>query len=91
MRPYPALQKTDPKSFKEWIDFVTRERVTDSNFSNSLPNTYIAGRRVTKIPANSSDITGSFPGDFNITSTFSYSCINSAGTVQWVRSAVSTF
>lgn len=91
MKPYPTLSDSSNASLKTVVDFITRERTKDITDFNGLPNTYIAGRKVAKIPTSSSDIAGSFPGDFNVTASFAYFCINNAGTTQWVRVAVGTF
>lgn len=91
MRQYPKLVSTDSEQIKAWADNVTRQRISDVDEMNALPNVYIAGRKVAKVPTSSSDITGSFPGDFNVTVSFAYFCINNAGTVEWVRVAVGTF
>lgn len=97
MMSFPTISDSKNATLKAWIDFVSRARIADLTFFNGLPNTYVGGRKVLKVPASSSDITDpdgkidSFVGDMNVTTGFAYFCVNNAGTAEWVRIAVGTF
>lgn len=91
MNRYPTVMDDSPSTLKRVLDFITRERQRDVDDWNGLPQRFIGGRRVSKVPANSSDITGSTVGDFNVTTSFAYFCVNNAGTPTWVRVAVGSF
>lgn len=91
MMSYPTITDDKNPTMKSALDYISRVRQNDIQDWNSLPNTYIAGRKVAKVPTASTDITGSFPGDFNVTASFAYFCVNNSGTVEWVRVAVGTF
>ena len=91
MKPFPTLNNSDPKALQNAINQIARIRQDDIGDRNNFPNLFIGGRLVRKVPANSSDITGSAAGDFTVNASFAYFCINNAGTIEWVRVAVGTF
>lgn len=91
MKPFPTLNNADPKALQQAVNQIARIRQDDIGDRNNFPNIFIGGRKVSKVPATSTDITGSAVGDFNVTASFAYFCINNSGTVEWVRVAVGTF
>lgn len=91
MNRYPAVLNDDPKTLKNTLDFIARERLRDIDDRNNFPNIFIGGRKVAKVPTSSSDITGNAVGDFNVTTAYTYFCVNNSGTPEWVRVGVATF
>lgn len=64
---YPNLTPDNPVDQKEFMRVVTRERTNDIKEFENLQNRFMAGRKVGKIPASSSDISPSDKlNDFNI-------------------------
>lgn len=92
MRDYPKLQDSKPESFKTVLDFITRERGNDITDRNNLPNIFMSGRKVGKVPASSTDIaaTDRF-GDFNYTTAYMFLCVSDGSTATWRRFIGSTF
>ena len=93
MNRYPKILDSSGETLKSALDYIQRERLNDIADRNNLPNLFIGGRKVSKVPASSADITNptSAAGDFNVTKDFAFFCINDAGTVKWVRVAVGSF
>jgi hypothetical protein len=91
MRLYPVLQSSDSRSTKDWIDFVSRERYNDVNFIKSLPNSYVGGRSVAKVPSGSTDNVGSAAGDLSASTKGVFIAVNSGSTVSWIKITSSTF
>lgn len=59
---------------------------------NNLPQIYMSGRKVGKIPGSSADVTtGDKIGDFNYTASFMYLLVDDSGTPAWRRITLSTF
>lgn len=96
MNRYPNPKDDKNPTLKSTLDFICRERLNDVRDNNNLPNNYMTGRRVVKVPSASTDITSpvSYAGDFNITVDYAYFCISDAadsGAIKWVRVAAGTF
>lgn len=91
LKSYPNFVETDLDDVADALGKIAQIRGDDQSKWDNLVNQFILGRKVNKVPANSSDLTGSFVGDFNVTTTFAYFCVNNAGTAQWVRVGVATF
>ena len=71
---------------------IVRLRDNDITDRNTFPSVFILGRKVTKVPSASTDVASTDRvGDFNVTATYAYFCINNAGTVTWRRTAVSSW
>jgi hypothetical protein len=91
LKPYPTnIPKTLDGVWNALLQ-ITRLRPQDIGVVGNLPNQFVAGRKVNKIPASSTDVADSQPGDFNCTTTFAYYCIDDAGTATWVQWPVSSF
>ena len=91
MNRYPSVVNRTLDGCLSVLDWISRERLSDISDRNNFPNLFIGGRKVQKIPTNSADISGSAVGDFNVTTTYVYFCVNNAGTATWVRAAVAGF
>jgi hypothetical protein len=91
LSPYPFNIPPHSVDCATALNKIAQIRSDDRTKWNNLNNVFIAGRRVAKVPANSSDTSGNVAGDFNVTTAYAYFCINNAGTVEWVRAAVGTF
>lgn len=91
MRGFPTIGAATLDTLKAAINLLARIRQEDIGDRNNFPNLFIGGRKVSKVPTASTDITGSAVGDFSVTASFAYFCVNNSGTVEWVRVAVGTF
>ena len=91
LKPFPVAIDPTPVACQAALMKIGQIRQDDQNKWQQLAGQFILGRSVTKIPANSSDTGGNVVGDFNVTSTYAYFCVNNSGTTQWVRVAVGTF
>lgn len=70
---------------------ITRLRRQDVAEFNNLPNVFIEGRKVGKIPTGSSDTTGDRVGDFNYDASYMYICVDNSGTAEWRRVAIGSW
>lgn len=92
MRTYPSLRANTIRDIADVIQFITRERDKDVRDWNNLTQTYIAGRKVEKIPTSSADVAaGDRINDFNWDASYLYLLINNAGTGEWRRVALGAF
>jgi hypothetical protein len=91
LKPYPTnIPKTLEGVWNALLQ-ITRLRPQDIGVVGNLPNQFVAGRKVNTVPSTSTASAGDQVGDFNVTTTFAYYCVNNAGTAEWVRVAVGTF
>lgn len=91
LAPYPSNLKKTLDSIYSCLQQIVRLRSQDSQAFNNLSSTFIMGRKVAKVPANSTDVAGNVPGDFAVTASFVYFCIDTGGTAEWVRAPVAVF
>jgi hypothetical protein len=93
MNRYPSIINRTVEGCLSALDWIGRERLSDINDRQNLPNLFIGGRKVQKVPTSSADISSptSVAGDFNVTKDFAFFCVNDAGTIKWVRVAVGAF
>lgn len=92
MQPYPANTQPTIDSMASWIAFVSRARSSDINEFNNISSTFIAGRKVGKIPSGSTDISSDDRvGDFNYDPGYIYICIENGGSAAWRRVALSAW
>ncbi len=91
MNQYPQRVENSLENHTDWLRNVSRERMHDVQDFTNLPNVFLRGRKVAKVPSSSADITGSREGDFNVTDAYAYFCINNAGTLEWRRVVVSSW
>lgn len=92
MRLYPSLSNSDPKTLKDALNFIARERQLDIVDRNNFPNIFVGGRKVGKVPAGSTDIaTTDQEGDINYDSEHAYFAVNVGSTLTWLRASLSTW
>jgi len=91
MNPYPQFVENTLDNHTNVLRNICRERQIDSKDWSNLPNRFLTGRRVAKVPSSSADITDSREGDFNVTATYAYFCVNNGGTLVWRRVAVAAW
>lgn len=74
------------------LQVIARERRNDVTEINGLPNKFMLGRKVGKIPATSADVepTDSL-GDFNYDASFMYLLVSNAGVNVWRRITLGSF
>lgn len=98
MKLYPQIGpiKNLPDLFRV-VETVVKERKQDIQDFNNLRNTYIAGRKVGKIPTGAIDVDPALDkvGDFNIAddsgTTYLYALVDISGTAEWRRVALSSW
>lgn len=89
MKIWPTIASRD--ELLEFCKDITRLRRQDVAEFNNLPNVFIEGRKVGKIPTGSSDTTGDRVGDFNYDASYIYICVNNGGTAAWRRVAIGSW
>ena len=92
MKDYPAnITETIP-GLAMALRFICRLRGDDIREFKNLSQTFISGRRVAKVPSSSTASADDRLGDFNVTSSYAYFCVdNGSGTAVWRRVAVSSW
>lgn len=90
MQNYPSIKGDDPESQVIVLREIVRLREIDVSEFDNLPNIFIKGRKVNKVPTASNDITDSLIGDFNYSATYLYICVDNSGAA-WRRVAISSF
>lgn len=74
---------------KTQLQQICNIRKDDITQFQNLPNIFLYGRKVGKIPTASNDVTPEDRvGDVNYTATFLYILIDNGGTAQWRRTAL---
>jgi len=74
------------------VNQIVRLRDNDITDRNTFPSVFLSGRSVAKVPTSAADVVATDRiGDFNVTATYAYYCIDNAGTVEWRRSAVASW
>ena len=90
MQQYPKTITQD--TVVDVVSQIARLRDNDITDRNNFPNVFLSGRSVSRIPSSATDVeTTDRVGDFNVTSTYAYFCVNNSGTVIWRRCAVSSW
>lgn len=90
MKPYPIVNR--PEDLVDFAKDVARKRQEDIANFNNLPNLFMSGRKVGKVPTGSSDIAPSDRvGDFNYTTSYLYICVDNGGTAAWRRVALGSW
>lgn len=68
------------------LNFIVRERQTDVVEYNNLPQRFIGGRKVGKVPSASNDVAADDKlGDLNYDVDYLYILVDNAGTAEWRR------
>jgi len=91
-REYPGYSLATLQDVIDILRVIVYLRKDDIKQAQNLNNIYILGRKVAKIPANSSDVSPTDRiGDISYTPTAMYVLVDNAGTPEWVKSTLSTF
>lgn len=91
MKVWPKLRQESTTAIAEVLRYMISERTSDRREWFDLPNKYVSGRKVAKVPTASSDTTGNREGDVNWDDAYLYICVNNSGTVEWRRAALASF
>lgn len=94
MKLYPILKDDTLKGVFEWLKYVVRARSEDVQEFNNLPNIFISGRKVGKVPSASNDVVADDKlGDFNADGTtgYAYFLVDNTGTAEWQRAKLGSF
>ena len=85
-QPYPELATNEIGDVVKAYRTVTRMRQDDINDFTDLPNRFMSGRKVGKIPTGSTDtaVTDRI-GDFNYDASYLYILVDNSGTAEWRR------
>ena len=71
---------------------IVRLRGEDITDRNTFPSVFVSGRKVAKVPTSAADVaTTDRVGDFNVTTTYAYFCVDNAGTAIWRRCAIASW
>ena len=89
--PYFSEDFSESKS-REWLTQISYLRKSDIETIQSLPQVFLMGRKVGRVPSSSTDvISGDRVNDFNWTATYLYILVDNAGTGEWRRVALGVF
>lgn len=80
---YPSLIKKDLPELVDVIDYIIKERRNDVNDFKNLPDQYISGRKVGKIPTSVTAAATDRLGDFSYDSDNLYFVVDNSGTAEW--------
>ncbi len=84
----------DPRDvgLEEFNDIVVGSREDDIREFNNLPNRFVSGRKVERIPSSSTDVLASDKvGDINYTSDSFYVLLDDGGNLVWRVGSLSAF
>ena len=91
MKPFPKTITETPQNHTDVLKVITRERANDITEFNNLPQIFMMGRKVGKVPTGSADVDASDRlGDFNYDASFLYLLVDNAGAA-WRRVALSAW
>jgi hypothetical protein len=89
---WPSLKNRTLEDLARVVEYITRMRPTDTNAFKDLPNQFIMGRKVGRVPSSSADvITGDKVGDFNYDISYIYVLVDNAGTGTWRRATLGSW
>ena len=88
-KPYPLVGTEE--DLLNFCKDIARLRQEDLGDFTNLPNVFIRGRKVDKIPTGSLDTTGDRVGDFNYDTSYIYICVDNAGVAEWRRVAIGSW
>jgi len=92
LKEYPSYTVQTLEDVIDVLRQVVFIRKDDIIQARNLPQVFVQGRKVGRVPSSSADIiAGDKIGDFNVTTTYAYYLVDNAGTGEWVRVAVGTF
>lgn len=86
---YPYWSAENFDHLKDQVGQICHTRKDDIAQVQNLPNIFISGRTVGKIPSSSADVAATDRiNDFNATATYLYILIDNAGAAEWRRIAM---
>lgn len=89
---YPYWPAETEDDVRRQLREITSVRKDDITQIGNLVNIFIQGRKVGKIPSASNDVTdGDKIGDYNVTDSYAYYLVESAGVGVWRRVAVTAW
>lgn len=93
MQIYPLIKESTNRAMFDMLSFIGRARKDDVQAWDNLPNMFMSGRKVGKVPVNSTDIAPTDRvGDFNYDDTYYYFVVElSPGVAQWRTLPVTNF
>lgn len=92
MKTYPTLAPQSLEDVKTVIRFIVKERVFDVQDFTNLPQIFMSGRKVGKIPSSSNDVSAEDRiGDFNTDKDYLYIVVEDTGNAKWRRIALATW
>lgn len=92
MEAYKSLNTQQPEDIAQVVRDIVRTRDQDIGDYNNLPNRFISGRSVSRVPSSSADvIAGDRIGDASYDHQYIYYLIDNAGTAEWRRINLHSF
>ena len=89
MEPYPQIY--DKENVLDFCKAIARERGNDITDFTNLPNIFMQGRKVQKVPSASNDVAATDRiGDFNYDASYLYLVVDDSG-AEWRRVALATW
>lgn len=83
MEPYPQLNSDSKEDIAAVVRAISRERENDISDYDNLPNRFMRGRKIARIPTGSADVAaGDRVGDFNYDASYLYLLVNAT---EWRR------
>lgn len=91
MKKFPTIRNTQEEIYN-LLNYIVKERNNDVRDFDNLKNIFISGRKVTKIPADASDVVATDRvGDFNYDNSYIYLCLNNGVDVVWRTAPLTDF
>lgn len=90
MKDYPYRFR--PEEHHYVLEKISQARKEDIEDWNNLPQRFLMGRKVGKVPSSSGDVsTGDKLGDISIQPDYIYILIDDSGSLEWRRAALGVF
>lgn len=93
LKDYPYYAPKNVEEIADQMLKIANIRKDDITQFTNLPNTFVGGRKVGKVPTSSADVNPNkdLVGDINYDASFLYILINNGGTAEWRRVAIGAF
>lgn len=92
LRQWPRLTNDETRSIASVLKFMIQERGNDISEFQNLPNIFVRGRKVSKVPVDSNDIEATdLEGDINYSGNTMWVCVNEGGLLKWKRITLASF
>lgn len=89
---YPYWEAESEADVRTQLRQICNIRKDDISTIGNLPNTFIAGRKVGKIPTSSADVAETDRvGDINYDADYLYICVLDTGSAEWRRIALGSW